>query len=104
MIQPATNGYNNAIIFLNKQVYFDWNINSNQNINLGKKINIEHFITNFMKKTTSSIKKEILYDLLLDWTLYENGWLICESKKPALFYYLCQITYTKPKLLTYFNS
>ena len=56
-------------MFLNKQVYFNWNINSNQNINLGKKINIEHYITNFMKKTTSSIKKEILYDLLLDWTL-----------------------------------
>jgi len=104
MLKQAKNGCNKNISFLNKQVYFDWDINSNFQNTLGRQINIDDYIQSFINNNISNtIKKKILYELLIDWKLYENGWLIQESKNPKLFYYLCQITYEEPKYLKHIN-
>lgn len=44
MLKQAKNGCNKNISFLNKQVYFDWDINSNFQNTLGRQINIDDYI------------------------------------------------------------
>ena len=43
--------------------------------------------------------------MLIDWELYEGGWVVSSYDNPGLFYYLCQIGdwgVRKPKELEYF--
>ena len=44
--------------------------------------------------------------MLIDWELFEGGWVITSYDNPPLFYYLCQIGdwgINKPKELEYMN-
>ena len=48
---------------------------------------------------------EMVYFMLIDWDLYEGGWVVTSYDNPGLFYYLCQIgdwSARKPKELEYF--
>ena len=43
--------------------------------------------------------------MMIDWDLYEGGWVVSSYDNPGLFYYLCQIGdwgARKPKELEYF--
>ena len=48
---------------------------------------------------------EMVNFMMIDWNLYEGGWVISSYDNPGLFYYLCQIGdwgARKPKELQYF--
>jgi len=40
---------------------------------------------------------------MYDFELYDNAWVVLTSKNPALFQYLCQISYKQPNMLCYFD-
>jgi hypothetical protein len=105
MIRPAKNGCATNITFRGIPVYHSWDYGLKIST-LGKKKEKEekeYFIK--MHLTEESYLRPV-QKLLIDWDLYENGWLVDKYQNKHLFYYLCQMgNYGshRPIELTYFK-
>jgi hypothetical protein len=90
MIRAAKNGYSSEITFKGKKVYHEWDYGVPKP-RLGKKLNK----TDFLKKLIDEQNLTAVENLMIDWELYENGWLVVYGndgyKNKHLFYYLQQM-------------
>ena len=105
LIRSARNGCASEITFKEKKVYHEWDCGVNKSY-LGKKLNKTKFLKNLVDETNL----ESVENLMIDWVLYENGWLVeltgDDYKNGHLFYYLTQMRgYSghRPKELEYFK-
>ena len=99
-MKQAKNGCNNEVKFQGKPVYYDYtNAESDLQI-LGNKLSKEEYLNSFVKPENINS----LFNLMIDWELYDNGWFVNDSKNKQLLYYLCQIgtNSRKPEELNYF--
>ena len=97
-IRRAQDGCGYDVTFSGIPVYHKWSAGFRQSI-LGSKLDKKSWINDNVneKKYISDITP-----LLIDWELYENGWLVNPHKNTHLFYYRCQIGLsTRPKQLDY---
>ena len=99
-IRRAKDGCGSDVTFSGIPVYHKWSAGFRQSI-LGSKIDKISWINdnvndkNYINNVSS---------MLVDWELYENGWLVTPNKHKHLFYYRCQIGINKrPKQLDYIN-
>ena len=66
---------------------------------LGRKLNKKQWIQSNINDLSNA---QSVQDLLHNWTLFKNGWLVTGDENLHLFYYLCQIgTCSRPKELDY---
>jgi hypothetical protein len=87
LIRRAKNGCGGDVTFLGIPVYQIYSAGFRQSI-LGSKLDKKLWINDNVneKKYISCVTS-----LLIDWELYENGWLVNPNKHKHLFYYRCQI-------------
>ena len=105
MLRAAKNGCSSDIKFTGKKVYHEWFCGINKSY-LGEKLNKNEFLKNLVdEKNLESVE-----NLMIDWVLYENGWLVelhgDDYKNKHLFYYLQQMGdygRYRPKELEYFK-
>lgn len=100
-LNRATNGLGREVTFMKKPVYFYWP-QGDPPLVYSTKIDKKQWITD----NISDIKyfQEVDF-MLIDWELYEGGWVVTAYDNPPLFYYLCQIGdygCHRPKELEYF--
>lgn len=86
-IRNAKNGCNSEVKFFDIPVYNKCDQGYNLDI-LGEKLDKNLWITERLKDKS---KLEDVSEMLIDWELYENGWLIISYTNKELFYYKCQI-------------
>lgn len=107
MIRAAKNGCSSDITFKGKKVYHNWDSSKIPKSYLGEKLDK----TGFLKENlVDESHLPAIENLMVDWYLYENGWLVVCSdegyKNKHLFYYLQQMgnwgSY-RPKELEYFK-
>ena len=107
MIRAAKNGCSSDITFKGKKVYHNWDSSKIPKSSLGEKLDK----TGFLKENlVDESHLPAIENLMVDWYLYENGWLVVCSdegyKNKHLFYYLQQMgnwgSY-RPKELEYFK-
>jgi len=100
-LRRAQNGCGGEIKFCKKYVYHEWESGRYTMGELGRELNKMAWIHASVGDVYSV---EIM---LMDWTMYENGWLVKGDKNQHLFYYKCQIgTYgtRRPKALEYLKN
>ena len=99
-IRRAKNGCRSDVTFSGIPVYHKYSVGFRQSI-LGSKIDKILWINDNVND------KNYINDvslMLVDWELYENGWLVTSYKNKQLFYYRCQIGLsTRPEQLDYIN-
>ena len=105
LVRSARNGCASEITFKGKKVYHEWDWGVNKSY-LGKKLNKTEFLKNLVDETNL----ESVENLMIDWVLYENGWLVeltgDDYKNGHLFYYFTQMRGYgghRPKELEYFK-
>lgn len=97
-IRHARNGCAVKIYFNEIPVYHTNFGNESFSI-LGRKLNKKQWINNNINDLSNA---ESVEDLLSNWTLFKNGWLVNGENNLHLFYYLCQIgNCSRPKDLDY---
>tara|TARA_B100000795_G_C22717718_1_gene406165 strand:- start:574 stop:963 length:390 start_codon:yes stop_codon:yes gene_type:complete len=106
MIRNAKNGCNTEVKFRGKKVYYTWEVwdTGIAFSMLGNELDTEDFVKN---QITDESYLGSVQNLLVDWKLYENGWLVDKYQNQHLFYYLCQMgNYGRyrPKELEYFKD
>lgn len=89
-LRRVLNGYNGKVSLCNKPVFHRWNTTGHDSTiqELGIKLEKEAWI---QEKVSDLEKAELVTEMLKDWDLYENGWLIERSDNYALYRYLAQI-------------
>ena len=100
-IRRAKNGTGNDVTFSGIPVYHKYSAGFRQSI-LGSKLDKILWINDNVND------KNYINDvslMLVDWELYENGWLVTLYKNKQLFYYRCQMgcNNTRPEQLDYIN-
>ena len=99
-IRRAKNGCGYDVTFSGIPVYQTYSAGFRKSI-LGNKLDKNVWINNNVND------KNYINDvssMLVDWELYENGWLVNPHKNNHLFYYRCQIGLsTRPEQLDYIN-
>ena len=106
MIRSARNGCASEITFKGKKVYHEWDCGVNKSY-LGKKLNK----TEFLKNLVDEKNLESVENLMIDWVLYENGWIVelqgDDYRNGHLFYYLTDLRgygWHRPKELELFKK
>ena len=97
-MRRAVNGCNDPVSFKNIPVYYNW---VSGDFDLGNQLNKDDWI---LKNIKNKDNYESVRMMLLDWELYENGWLLIGHKDCRLFYYICQIDYHKPEALVHIQE
>ena len=100
-LRRAKNGYGNEVNFMKKPVY-NYSVELEPPLVYSTELDKEQWIINNIENEENY---EAVNFMLIDWKLYEGGWVICSYDNPGLFYYLCQIGdwgIRKPKELEYF--
>ena len=91
MIRSAKNGCASDVKFKGKKVYHEWHCGVKKSC-LGKKLNKIEFLKEYLLDESHL---QAIENLMIDWVLYENGWLVelqgDDYKNGHLFYYLSQI-------------
>ena len=88
-LRRVLNGYNGKVSLCNKPVYHRFNIWHDLTIQeLGIQLNKNEWIQG---KVPDPEKAPEVVEMLKDWDLYENGWLIERSDNHDLSRYLAQI-------------
>ena len=101
MINHALNGCNNIVKFQDKIVYYNWTSGIEKS-SLGNQLDKDQFLKSIVDE--NNINKIKFF--MIDWELYENGWLVKGTDNKKLFYYLCQIGnygLHRPEELNYFK-
>ena len=105
MFRAAKNGYCKEIKFKGKKVYHNWDYGIPKS-ELGEKLDK----TEFLKTMVNESNLEAVEKLMIDWNLYENGWVVHYPeggyKNKHLFYYLQQMGnwgHFRPKELEHFK-
>ena len=101
----AVNGCNEEVHLFGKKIYYNWDNQVLDIETLGEELDKVEFIQSRIKEEFKNDEDKIYETLssLDDFQLYDNGWVVLTSDNPALFRYLCQITYDKPNMLKYFD-
>ena len=89
-LRRVLNGYNKKVSLCNKPVYHPWSITGHDSTKqkLGIQLNKNEWIQG---KVPDPEKAAKVVEMLKDWDLYENGWLIERSDNHDLSRYLAQI-------------
>ena len=100
-LRRARDGCNNEVSFMKYPVYY-YSMHMDPPLVYSTILDKNQWIRD-------NINNEENYDMvsfmLIDWELYEGGWVVSSYDNPGLFYYLCQIGdwgVRKPKELEYF--
>ena len=103
LVISARNGCASEIKFKGKKVYHEW-FHGIPKSKLGKKLNKTEFLKNLVDETNL----ESVENLMIDWVLYEKGWIVELQGEDYinghLFYYLAQMRgygSRRPKELEY---
>jgi len=100
-LQQAKDGCGNFVTFDKKPVYYQYHHGTTRDI-LGEKLNKIIWITENVALNHSDMARVIVRNMLKNWELYENGWLVDNSSCRHLFNYICQIgTTRRPIALDY---
>ena len=106
MIRAAKDGCSSDITFKGKKVYHGWHYGIPKS-SLGEKIDKTEFLK---ENLIDESQLSAIENIMIDWELYENGWLVVCSdegyKNKHLFYYLQQMGNWgryRPKELEYFK-
>ena len=100
-LRPARDGCGNKVIFMKKPVYH-YSLFGKAPLVYSTLLDKKQWIRENIDKEENY---EMVYFMLIDWDLYEGGWVVTSYDNPGLFYYLCQIGewgICKPKELEYF--
>lgn len=87
-LRRALNGCNSAIQFDAKDVYHLWDGGGHSMAELGRKMDKASWIT---ERVVDAHHIDDVKKMLVDWELYENGWLVVGYSNQHLFYYKCQM-------------
>jgi hypothetical protein len=110
-LRRALDGCGENVSFKGLPIYYERENGMEFSI-LGSQRNKMAWIEDNLKKEyqDDSTKHDVEHHLLVDWELYENGWLVKANhnnmgyKDSRLMYYKCQIGNSKsPQELHYFN-
>jgi len=104
-MRVATNGCGKEVHLFGKKIYFEWN-NPVLDIEiLGEELDKTRLIQSRIKEEFKNDKTKIFEVMtsMDDFELYDNAWVVLTSENPALFSYLCQISYKRPNMLSYFD-
>ncbi len=100
MYKQAQNGRKSAISFKEKSIYYLFDINDTVNIDFKNPLSKEEYLKDMVKEG----KMDNVLNLMENWELYENGWVVTNHNNSQLFNYLTQIFRTsRPKELDYFK-
>ena len=102
-LQRASNDNGNEVSFMKKPVYFIWH-DGNPPLVYSTKLDKKQWITDNI--THKKYLQEVDF-MLIDWELYEGGWVITSFDNTHLFNHLCQIgneACNPPKQLEYFKK
>jgi hypothetical protein len=100
MYKQAQNGRKSAISFKEKSIYYLFDINDTANIDFKNPLSKEEYLKDMVKEG----KMDNVLNLMENWELYENGWVVTNHNNSQLFNYLTQIFRTsRPKELDYFK-
>ena len=100
-LRQAKNGLGDYVTFDNKPVYYHYHQGTTWDI-LGEKLNKIVWITENVALNHSDMARVIVSNMLSNWELYENGWIVDNSSSRHLFNYLCGIgTARRPVALEY---
>jgi len=105
-IRIGKNGCGSEVYFRGKKVYFHWENSCNSSI-LGKKLDKTVYIKANIVRPDNELDLSEVSKLMMDWQLYENGWLVTNYKNKNLFYYLTQMGdygYHRPAELKLFKN
>lgn len=102
-LRRALDGCNGEIKIDGKYVYHEWDRGGYPMSELGRKLDKLSWIT---EQVVDAQHVEAVKKMLVDWELYENGWLVVGYSNQHLFYYKCQIgqNRTTPKELEYLKN
>lgn len=89
-IRIGKNGCGSEVDFRGKKVYFHWENYQSHSI-LGGKLDKTVYIKANIDRPDNDLDLSGISKLMMDWELYENGWLVTNYKNKNLFYYLTQI-------------
>ena len=98
-LRSSQDGRGNKVRFRSKPIYYKSSEGESLDI-LGKSLDINEWIKDNIKKPEYF---NDIYNLLIDWSLYENGWFIKSYNNKQLYNYKCQIgvNYTPIIALSY---
>lgn len=83
MIRAAKNDCGSVVEFTGKKVYFSWDYGKRL-LDLGEKLDkMDYFTANVDKSNLKAVQ-----NLMIDWDLYENGWLVDRYQNQTLLHYL----------------
>ena len=100
MFRQAQNGCAAPISFKGKPIYYILDRNDTVNIDFKNPLSKEEYLKNIVKED----KINDVINLMANWELYENGWVVTNRNNSKLFNYLTQIFRTsRPKELDYFK-
>jgi len=107
-IRIARNDCASEVDFRGKNLYFNWENCQSHSI-LGPKLDKIEYIKTLMDRPDNEGDLLALSRLMVDWELYENGWLVTKYENVHLFYYLTQMrvgcmVFCRPKELNYLSS
>lgn len=113
-IRQAKNGSGGKVRFCKKNVYHTISYKGDGDIEkLGKMLDKKQWIIDNIKSSTcyqNSLKMsheslvELVENMMIDWSLYENGWNVMTYKNTRLFHYLAQIDPVAPPELNYITD
>ena len=88
MLRRVLNGCNGNVSFLKKPVYHHWEKGEYEESVLGEKIDKDAWVE---ANITDRSRLKMVQDMLVDWQLFENGWLVDGYTEKSLYYYLAHI-------------
>ena len=100
-LRRARDGCSNEVSFMKYPVYY-YSMQMDPPLVYSTELDKKQWIRNNIKNEENY---EAINFMLIDWKLYEGGWVISSFDNPRLFYYLCQIGdcgLYKPTELEYF--
>ena len=86
-LNRAKDGGGNDVSFMKKPVY-QYSMQMDPPLVYSTRLDKKEWIRN---NIIDPDNYEMVSFMLIDWDLYEGGWVVASYDNPGLFYYLCQI-------------